>query len=126
MLLTKFWQIIDDSFVGKFIDKKMSIIGETNPQCIYVENISRFYKMPHSAAKFFCEVAVKLKFFRKKIAVRCPNQECRRIVFDVDSIESIPDKIVCETCEMLDRQRFEFSKSEVDTIEFYQLIDDNG
>ncbi|HRD40962.1 MAG TPA: hypothetical protein PLC65_20200, partial [Bacteroidia bacterium] len=59
MSLIKLYQIIDRSFIGKFVERKLSIIENTDPERIYVENIRSFYNMPSFAAKTLCELAVR-------------------------------------------------------------------
>ena len=50
---------IDNSFVGRFIDRQMNIIEKTNPDSIDVRLIAQFYHIPNCVARFFCEMAVR-------------------------------------------------------------------
>lgn len=123
MLLSRFFQIIDNSFIGRFINKKISLIDQLNPDRIYIENIRAFYNMPYFAAKIFCDMAVAEGVFRKKIGIECSNDDCGRIVLSVTKTSEIPDEIKCSTCELLERDKYIFSKSEIRTITYYQLVD---
>ena len=122
MSLTKFLRIINNSIIKKFVDKRVSVLKNTNPQRIFVENIRSFYNMPYSVAKMFCEMAVRSGLFRKKIGVVCPHSNCGRIVMVVDSEEEIPSVLNCEVCEGLEREGAEFRPTKKDIITFYQLI----
>lgn len=119
MWLEKFFQIIDNSFVGSFIDKRLDIIGATNPERIYVENIRSFYNLTTPIAKTFCEMAVKENLFQKRIGVECPD--CGKLINHYNSEKDIPENIVCDSCLMLEKYKHEFKKSEISKIEFYQL-----
>ncbi len=119
MWLEKFLQIIDKSFIGRFIDNRLDVITSTNPDRIYVENIRSFYRLNASAAKSLCEMAVKENLFKKRIGVECPT--CNKIINQYDSEREIPEKIICDTCLMLEHDKHEFKKSEISKIEFYQL-----
>lgn len=121
MSLLQFFQKIDGSAVGKFIDRKLNVLNSLNPDRIYVEIIRSFYNMPFRLARFFCEMAVKENLFFKKIGVICPNDDCERIIMSVDSHNEIPEHIHCDNCELLERERFEFTRDEIKTVEFYQL-----
>lgn len=120
MSLKRFFQIIDKSFIGKAINKRIEIIGATDPNRIYVENIRSFYNIPLKAARFFCNMAVREKLFVRKIEVMCPNED--RSILVVDSVNDIPDLIHCNNCEMLEENKFEFAKEDIKTMEFYQIV----
>ncbi len=122
MSLKKFFRVIDNSFIGRIVDSKLSIIEHTDPQRIYVENVRAFYNLPTFAAKFICEVAVREDVFIKKIAINCPD--CGRVIMSVSRKKDIPDTIKCEHCELLEKDKFEFTLTDRDTMEFYQLIED--
>lgn len=119
MSLIKFFQAIDNTFIGKLVDKKLSIVENTDPQRIYIENIRSFYNMSFQAAKFFCEMAVKENYFKKKIGVRCP--QCDKLLFSVDNRSEIPKIIKCDNCELLEKETFEFDFKESFIDVFYQL-----
>jgi hypothetical protein len=119
MSLMKFFQIINSSGFGRFIDGRLDVLKKTDPDRIYVENIRSFYKMPYFVAKFFCEMAVRNNLFIKKIGVLCPNEG--RIILIVDRVEDIPDVIHCDNCELLEEEKYEFNRKECQTIVFYKL-----
>lgn len=121
MSLAKFFRTIDNSFIGKFVDRKLNVLKNTDPERIYVENIRSFYNISFSAARFFCEMAVRENIFIKKIALTCPNSECGRIIISIDKKSDIPKEIRCEQCEMLERDEFEFKLTEKNVTEFYKL-----
>jgi hypothetical protein len=115
----KFLQAIDNSFIGRLVQSKLNIIEHTDPNRIYVENIRSFYHLPYSVAKFFCEMAVKQGYFVKRYAVICPNQG--NIIKSVSSRFDLPEKIYCETCAALDKDKYEFNLGECKVDEFYKL-----
>lgn len=124
MSLAKFFQTIDDSFIGKFINKRVDVLEQTNPERIYVENIRRFYNMPHKAAKFFCDMAVHQHLFNKKYGVKCP--QCEKNLLSVDYTIEIPDTLHCDNCELEERELFDFPKQSCQVVEFYQLNKSHG
>lgn len=115
----KFLQIIDNSFIGSFIGKRMRVLEVTDPQRIYVENVRSFYNIPFRLAKLLCEMAVRDRLFVKKIGIYCPD--CERLILTVDNYSQIPPNIKCSTCELLEKDTFEYEESEYKIIEFYQL-----
>jgi phage FluMu protein Com len=119
MSLIKFFQAIDNSLIGKIIDKKLKIVEHTDPDRIYIENIRSFYNIPFKAAQFFCEMAVKENYFKKKIGVRCP--QCDKLLLTVDHHSEIPSVIKCDNCELLEEEVFEFDFKAEYTDVFYQL-----
>lgn len=124
MSLRKFFRAIDNSFIGRIVDSKLSIIEHTDTQRIYVENVRAFYNLPTFAAKFFCELAVREDVFVKKIAISCPD--CGRVIMSVSNKKDIPASIKCEHCELLEKDKFEFSLTDRDVMEFYQLTEDSN
>lgn len=104
------------------IDNKRDILSHLDTDRIYVENVRSFFNIPTPLAKFYCEMAVKQKFFSKRIGIICPNEECNRIVLSVDNYKKIPKIVECEHCMELERDKYEFSPQKKDLIEFYQLI----
>lgn len=119
MLLKKFFQIIDNSFVGRYIDKRLNLIEVTNPDRIYVENIRSFYNLTTPIARTFCDMAVKENLFKKRFGVECPK--CGKLISHYQTENQIPDKIICDNCLLLEEGNYEFKKSEIVEIIFYQL-----
>jgi len=122
MLSEKFLKIIDQSKIGKYISNKQKIIEGTDPERIYIENLRGVFNLPYNLTKFFCELAVKEKLFRKRIAVTCPNEACGRIIKSYAAEEEIEDSIECEQCMLLEKEKFAFSTQELKKIVFYQLV----
>jgi len=121
MLLMKFFQIIDNSFIGRFVDKRLNLIASTDPERIYVENIRSFYNLTTPLAKTFCNMAVKEHLFNKHFGVECPNESCQRIITSYTSKDELPEIIECEHCLLLEKDKYQFGKSEYNVIEFYKL-----
>lgn len=121
MSLMKFFQIIDNSFIGSFIDKRLEVISATDPERIYVENIRSFYNIPTSVAKLFCEMATRENLFKKSYAIECPNDSCQRVISTVDLKSKVPNRIVCDNCLLLEKDKYEFEKKDFKVIEFYKL-----
>ncbi len=119
MWLEKFFQIIDNSFVGRYIDKRIKIVDSTDPDRIYVENIRSFYNLTTPLAKIICNMAVKENLFKKRIGIECPT--CGRLITHFQNVNEIPDSINCETCELLEHEKHNFQKSELKETVFYQL-----
>lgn len=119
MWLEKFFQIIDKSFIGRFIDKRLDIVRATKPDRIYIENIRSFYNLNSAVAKTLCEMAVRENLFKKRIGVECPV--CGKLINHYNKEDEIPEKIECETCLLLEKDKHEFRKSEMPKIEFYQI-----
>ena len=101
------------------LHRKSELMAKTDPNRIYVENVRSFFHVPHSVAKFFCEMAVKEGYFKKKTAIVCPNNSCGRVIKSVDSIDN--DIFKCKNCEMNEEIQCEFDIDSVKKIEFYQL-----
>ena len=119
MWLKKFFQIIDKTPIGRFVDKKVELIESTDPDRIYVENIRSFFNLTTPIAKVLCEMAVRDKLFKKKVGFECPN--CGRIINSYNSNSEIPKKIKCDTCELLEKEDYLFNEINVNKITFYQL-----
>ncbi len=105
----------------KFIQRRAELIEQTDPDRIYVENIRSFFKIPYRMARFFCEMAVKERFFRKKVGVFCTNDDCGRLIHSYNKRSEIDDEIICDLCADLERDKFVFEKEEIHITEFYQL-----
>jgi hypothetical protein len=115
----QFLEIIDKSFVGRFIQNRLNVLEHTDPNRIYLENIRSFYGVPTFIAKYLCEKAVKKGLFLKRVGVECPNEG--RLIMTVDATESLPERIYCPNCEVLGYDRHEFALSECRQVEFYKL-----
>jgi hypothetical protein len=96
------------------------VLSQIDPERIYVENIRSFYNLPVRVARFLCEMAVKQHFFEKRYGVMCPT--CKRIVSTYETESEIPVKVLCNQCEMLERESSLFEPSKNDIIAFYKLI----
>jgi len=66
-------------------------------------------------------MAVKQKYFEKKIGVQCHNEECRRIITVVDTETEVPNIVECDVCKELERGVHVFHPVHGDLIEFYKL-----
>lgn len=108
--------------VQQFLKRRAEILEKTDPDRIYVENIRSFFRIPYTVARFFCEMAVKEKFFKKKVGVFCSNEDCRRLIKSYDSRSEIKDEIICDICEDLEKEKFVFVKEDIEIVEFYQLV----
>jgi hypothetical protein len=120
MLLKKFFQKIDDSAVGALVGRKLELLEKTDPERIYVENIRSFFNIPYKLAKLLCELAAREGSFIKKTGLVCPNEGCKRIIRSYANGATIPEKIVCKSCE-LEGNDHEFETSSLEKIVFYQL-----
>lgn len=120
MLLEKFSNIIERSPVGAAVDYRKRLIQETDPNRIYIENISSFFSISYKLAQWLCDLAVKEGAFEKRIGVFCPN--CEALLADFGEQEKLPYAVTCESCQMMDERNFEFKTSECRTIIFYRII----
>lgn len=109
---------------NKFFQKKAKIIENTDPDRIYIENIRSFFNVSVRFAKFLCETAVKRGYFEKKIAVECPNENCKRVIKVYDDITELPNELACVICEEEGEEIFSFEKSQFKIVEFYKLVKD--
>ncbi|MCK0108224.1 hypothetical protein MWU58_02885 [Flavobacteriaceae bacterium S0825] len=108
----------------KFIDKQADLISELNPDRIYVENVRSILHIPKKAAKLLCELAVKDKVFRKRYGAYCNS--CGRLLKTYNRKSEIEDFFTCEICQNLEEEKYEFTKDEIEIIEFYQLLDERS
>jgi hypothetical protein len=115
----KFSQIIDKSFIGKFVDKKVPIWQQINPDKFYVENIRQFFNLSTRIAKFFCDVAVRQGIFVKNFELYCPNEG--RAIGTYKSKNDIPKTIECQNCQLLEK-KYQFDTSNCQVEEFYTLV----
>lgn len=93
----------------------------TNPRRIYDENIRAVFKWSQEELDLWCELGLRNGLIKKKTAVVCPNSDCRRFILSKDYGEKFPNSIICERCEMLEEERFEFKVSELETTGYYQI-----
>jgi hypothetical protein len=122
MSLKRLLNLIDNTGIGNFVSSKQSLIENTNPDRIYIENVRSFFNLPSTIAKLLCDIAVRQNVFRKQIGVLCPNKDCGRIIKTYDSIEEIEEVIECEQCLLKEEDKHSFSKEQIKIIVFYQLI----
>ncbi len=102
------------------LHRKSELIAKLDPNRIYVENVRSYFHVPYMVAKILCEMAVKEGFFKKKIALVCPNDNCKRIIKTQDSLYGL-SRIKCRNCEANEEDKCEFDISELEKMEFYQL-----
>ena len=119
MLLEKFLNLIDKTWIGRSIDRKRELIANTDPDRIYVENIRQFFHMPYRLAKSLCEMAVREKIFNKKEGVICPS--CGRIIKSCEAGESLKGAITCTVCQSNEEESYSFDVNNLDRRIFYQL-----
>lgn len=121
MSFTKFFDLIDRSFVGAIVRRKAELIEKTDPNRIWVENVRAFFGVPTGTARHFCEVAVREGAFVKKRALLCGNEDCRRVILSGDPDDPLPPTIECENCRDLEREPSSFLAADLPTMDFYQL-----
>ena len=102
-----------------FLSNKATILGNIDPDHIYVENIRAFFNIPKKFAKFLCEMAVKERSFTKYYGIECP--QCGRMLLSVKEKSDLPEIIECEVCQHLEREKYTFNTSDLDIVEFYKL-----
>lgn len=119
MLLEKFLNLIDRTWIGKAVARKRELIASTDPERIYVENIRQFFHMPYQVAKGLCEMAVKERVFDKKEGVICPS--CRRIIKSCEVNEELTGEIICMVCQAKEEDTFCFKVNDLDRRIYYQL-----
>jgi hypothetical protein len=103
-----------------FLQKYLQTIEQVNPDRIYVENVRSFFNVPRIVAKLLCEIAVVDKSFKKKIGYICPVH--KHIIAGFSENEQVPETIICDICEGEECTTFEYKTSDLNTIEFYQLL----
>ena len=119
MLLEKFLNLIDKTWMGRAIDRKRELISKTDPDRIYVENIRQFFRMPYRVAKGLCEMAVKERVFNKKEALICPS--CGRVIKSCEVNEELKGKIICTVCQANEEDSFCFNVNDLGRRIYYQL-----
>jgi len=105
--------------------KRAEIIEKTDPDRIYVENVRSFFNIPNRWARFLCKMAVKQGIFRRKYAIECKNDDCKRFIEVFDSENAIPEYIECLTCQLDGHTDYSFKTEDLNIVEFYQYIE-NG
>lgn len=105
----------------KFFQKRKELLENTDPDRIFIENVRSFFNLNTTMAKFFCDMAVKEKYFKKKTGLQCPNDSCKRIIATTDHGESFKHPVHCDLCELNEEDQFEFSKDEIHIVTYYQL-----
>jgi hypothetical protein len=106
-------------WITKVIDRKLKIIRQTDPDKIFVSKIQQFFHIPVLLARLFCEMAVQVGLFRRKVVIVCPK--CRRIVAVYSDKSEIPNHIACNGCEGTTELSV-FHSDQSYRIIFYQLI----
>ncbi|MCG8253188.1 hypothetical protein [Tenacibaculum finnmarkense] len=119
MWLQKLFQIIDKSSIGHFIDKRLDLVKATDPKRIYVENIRSFFNISTPIAIVFCEMAVKQNLFKKRIGIECRN--CGKLIVHFNTTTDLPNKITCDNCQLLENEKYEYDKNEINKLIFYQI-----
>lgn len=115
-----FWKVIDRLIFGPNREQKIDLLLKTNPDRFYVENIRAFFNISYREASFYCEQAVREGTFRKKFAFTCP--QCDRVILSVDNETQAPEQITCSSCETLESETYSFSKNQLKSVPFYQLV----
>jgi hypothetical protein len=105
--------------LSKIISTKSELLSHLDPDRIYVENVRSFYNLPTRVAKFLCEMAVKQNFFEKWYGVMCPT--CDRIVQSFKKKSEIPHEMKCSHCELLEKDTYIFTPSDINIKPFYKL-----
>jgi hypothetical protein len=119
MLLQRFLNLIDETPVGRLVEKKEELIDQLDPERIYVENVRSFFGIPFSLARLLCEMAVREGLFLRRYGVMCP--QCDRIITSAESERELPEKLKCEVCEINERDRYEYDVKECTVITYYKL-----
>jgi hypothetical protein len=116
----RFFEITDNSIVGRIVNGRASVLKDIDPDRIYVEKIRAFFGLSFPVAKFFCEMAVKQGFFTKHIGVECPNEG--RLIKTFASGAELPEVIECLNCEVAGNERYVFETQDCAKVEFYKLV----
>ena len=98
MSLGQFLQRIDDSAIGRAVEKRRDLLRDTGePARIYVENVRSFFGVPYRVAKALLNLGVSAGVFERCDAILCPNDN--RVLFDLCDQGEPPDQLHCEVCE---------------------------
>lgn len=121
MWLKRFFQIIDDSPVGAFVEKRRKLLEYTGePNRIYVENVRSFFGVSTFVAKALCDLAVRRGLFERCSGILCPHDE--RILFEsCDPDSALPETVTCSVCEALEIEPNAFSSRECRELSFYRV-----
>lgn len=118
----RFLEIIDKTHIGKWVSKKQEQIEKTDPQKIYVENIRSFFGVSTTVALFMCDNLVKQKKLTRHIGYICPNEICKKIIFSEPYGNTLRTADVqCINCEIRGEELYSFDKSELSTVIFYKM-----
>jgi len=121
MSLHKFLNLIEHTpGIGPFVANREKLVEDTDPDRIYVENIRAFFGIPFRFAEFLCDLAVRQGVFARKIGLICP--QCGKMLLSVDSEDDVPEQILCDVCEIDERDQYIFDSAELTRLPFYQLI----
>lgn len=122
MWFERFLRRIEASSIGGVLEKRLRLLryGD-NPGRIYVENVRAFFGVTTRIATALCELAVREGYFDRCTAVMCPNDD--RILFEdcEDDATGVPDRVICEVCEALENEPFEFPIDDCHTLPFYRM-----
>lgn len=121
MSLTKLFLTIEKSAIGRFFERKRNLIEQLNPDRIYIENVRAIFNVPHFAAKIFCEMAVIEGVYNRFYGVECNNSDCVRILKSVEKKSDLPTKLKCQNCEILEKDNFEFTTTDLHIVVYYKL-----
>ena len=102
--------------------KSEEAIKNLDPDRIYVENVRAILKTNTRFARWICYVAVKMGYFEKKVSIECKNSSCERVIGSYDSIEAIPEIIICESCEDDNLENFKWNPGSIKPVVFYSFI----
>lgn len=100
--------------------KSLEKIGNLNVEQFEVENVRSILQSTTVLAKLYCEMAVVDGAFKKFYGVKCKNSECNKIISFHTTKEDIPEKVICDICEMEDREHV-FNKKDLQVLTFYKL-----
>jgi len=119
MWYEKFLSIIDASWIGRAVDRRLELIDRTDPDNIYIENIRSFFGMPFKVARFFCDVAVREGVFDRRIGYLCPQD--KNIIHYRRRGDTLPSEVTCLVCEAEGADNFEFDPETLQVIDVYSL-----
>ena len=120
MWFDKFLTIIDSSWVGRAVDKRVEIVRNTDPENIFIENVRSFFDMPFGVARFFCDLGVRAGVFKKKVGLLCPRD--KNIIAYLSPDEETPTQVLCLVCEAAEEEQYEFEGRSLEAIDVYSVI----
>ena len=124
MSLVRFFDAVDKTFIGRFVEGKAEQIRETDPNRIFVENVRSFFGITTPLARALCELAVKEGVFERQVAAICPKDF--QIIATYTSKKEIPIPLKCTTCELNEEEKYEFNADELRFETYYKLVSDHG